>query len=139
VARLVGIGGRGESSTVLLRAQLGLTQAELAEAMQGLGHSWVQTTVAKTEAATRPLRVNKVADLAQVLGVRVPDLVSKDNDWALRSIDTTLAMHGAHAIRLESEIAELNRQMAVKTQTLEETRKLIQELHAEFHRVNGQR
>jgi hypothetical protein len=33
----------------------------------------------------------------------------------------------------------LNRQMAVKTQTLEETRKLIQELHAEFHRVNGQR
>jgi len=37
-----------------MRAQLGLTQVELAEAMQRLGHSWIQTTVAKTEAADRP-------------------------------------------------------------------------------------
>jgi uncharacterized coiled-coil protein SlyX len=99
----------------------------------------VQTTVAKTEAADRPLRVNEVADLARVLGVRVPDLVSTDHDWALRSIDTTLAMYGSHVHRLESEIEELNRQVAVKAQTLEETRKRIRELHAEFNRVNGER
>jgi transcriptional regulator with XRE-family HTH domain len=101
------------------RAQLGLTQAQLAEAMQGLGHSWIQTTVAKTEAADRPLRVNEVADLARVLDVRVPELVSTDADWAVESINTTLAMHGAHANRLESEIEELNRQVAVKKQALE--------------------
>src|SRR5688500_12823306 len=58
----------------MLRAQRGLTQAELAEAMQGLGHSWIQTTVAKTEAAARPLRLNEVADLAHVLRVRLPEL-----------------------------------------------------------------
>ena len=121
------------------RAQLGLTQAQLAEAMQGLGHSWIQTTVAKTEAADRPLRVNEVADLARVLDVRVPELVSTDADWAIESINTTLAMHGANANRLESEIEELNRQVAVKTQALEETRKRIQELQAEFWRVRGER
>jgi transcriptional regulator with XRE-family HTH domain len=121
------------------RAQLGLTQAELAEAMQGLGHSWIQTTVAKTEAADRPLRVNEVADLARVLGVRVPELVSTNADWAVESINTTLAVHGSHANRLESEIEELNRQVNVKMQALEETRKRIQELQTEFWRVRGER
>jgi transcriptional regulator with XRE-family HTH domain len=120
------------------RAQLGLTQAQLAEAMQGLGHSWIQTTVAKTEAADRPLRVNELADLARVLDVRVPELVSTDADWAIESINTTLAMHGANANRLESEIEELNRQVAVKAQALEETRQRIQELQAEFWRVRGE-
>jgi transcriptional regulator with XRE-family HTH domain len=122
-----------------LRAQLGLTQAELAEAMQGLGHTWIQTTVAKTEAADRPLRLNEVADLAQILNVRVPDLVSTDNDWALRSIASTVDMYASHVNRLQSEIEELKRQLAVKTQTLDETRKLIKELHAEYSRINGQR
>jgi transcriptional regulator with XRE-family HTH domain len=121
-----------------MRAQLGLTQAELAEAMQGLGHSWIQTTVAKTEAADRPLRVNEVADLAKVLGVRVPELVSSRNDWLVESINTTQAVYASHAQRLETEIEELNRQVAVKTQSLEETRKRIRELADEFRRVNGQ-
>jgi transcriptional regulator with XRE-family HTH domain len=123
----------------VLRAQRGLTQAELAEAMRGLGHSWGQTTAAKTEAADRPLRLNEIADLAQVLGVRIPDLVSSNTDWALRSIVSTVDMYASHVQRLESDIKELNQQIAVKTQALEETRKLIEELHAEYSRVNGER
>jgi transcriptional regulator with XRE-family HTH domain len=122
----------------LLRAQRGLTQAELAEAMRGLGHSWGQTTAAKTEAADRPLRLNEVADLAQVLRVRLPELVSTDTDWTLRSIISTQEMYGTHAKRLESEIEELTQQVEAKKQSLEETRKLIKELAAEYSRVNGE-
>jgi transcriptional regulator with XRE-family HTH domain len=123
----------------LLRAQRGLTQAELAEAMRGLGHSWGQTTAAKTEAADRPLRLNEIADLAQVLRVRLPELVSTDTDWALRSIVSTVDMYASQTKRLESEIEDLTQQLEAKKQSLEETRKLIKELHAEYSRVNGER
>lgn len=123
----------------VLRAQRGLTQAELAEAMRGLGHSWGQTTAAKTEAADRPLRLNEIADLAQVLGVRIPDLVSSNTDWALRSIVSTVDMYASQTKRLESDIEELTQQLEAKKQSLEETRKLIEELHAEYSRVNGER
>jgi hypothetical protein len=40
--------------------------------MQALGCNWLQTTVAKTEAAERPLRVNEVTDLAALLGWMFP-------------------------------------------------------------------
>ncbi len=53
-----------------------LTQAALAKAMQALGYNWIQTTVAKTEAAERPLRINEATDLAGVLGVEVSYLLS---------------------------------------------------------------
>ena len=53
-----------------------LTQAALAKAMQALGYSWIQTTVAKTEAAERPLRLNEATDLAGVLGVDVSYLLT---------------------------------------------------------------
>ena len=49
--------------------------AALANAMNVLGHSWHQTTVVKTEAAGRPLRLNEVTDLADVLGVEVSYLL----------------------------------------------------------------
>jgi transcriptional regulator with XRE-family HTH domain len=117
------------------RAKLGLTQVGLAEAMQGLGHSWIQTTVAKTEAADRPLRVNEVADLAKILGVRVPHLVSSRTDWELEAINITLSHAMSHALRLKAEIEELNRQVAAKTAAYEEARKRVRELDAEYKQV----
>jgi transcriptional regulator with XRE-family HTH domain len=119
------------------RTKMGLTQAELAEAMQGLGHSWIQTTVAKTEAADRPLRVNEVADLARVLGTRLPHLVSSHADWELEAIKATLEAYMGHAIRLKRDIDELNQQLAAKRQTYEETRKRVRELETEFAEADG--
>jgi transcriptional regulator with XRE-family HTH domain len=120
-----------------LRAKLGLTQVELAEAMQGLGHSWIQTTVAKTEAADRPLRLNEVADLAKILGIRVPHLVSTKNDWELQVIEGQLERWFVHARRLNSEIEDLNQQATVKTQALEEAEKRIRGLQAELAQLDG--
>jgi transcriptional regulator with XRE-family HTH domain len=120
-----------------MRAKLGLTQAELAEAMQGLGHSWIQTTVAKTEAADRPLRVNEVADLARILGTRLPYLVSSHADWELEAIKVTQEGYLNHAMRLKRDIDELNQQLAAKTQAYEEARKRVRELEIEFRQADG--
>lgn len=121
-----------------LRAKMGLTQAELAEAMHGLGHSWIQTTVAKTEGADHPLRLNEVADLAKILGISVPDMVSTKNDWDLRVIQGQLERTNVHALRLTAEIADLDEQATAKKQALEEAQKRISELEAELKQLNGQ-
>jgi hypothetical protein len=98
---------------------------------------WIQTTVAKTEGADRPLRLNEVADLAKILGIRVPDMVSTKNDWELRVIEGQLERWFAHARRLNSEIGDLTQQATVKTQALEEAEKRIRELQAELAQLNG--
>jgi transcriptional regulator with XRE-family HTH domain len=126
------------ASVKVLRVQRGLTQADVAERMHDLGHSWLQTTVAKTEAADRPLRLNEVADLAKILGVRVPDLVSTRTDWDLRVIQGQLDRWGVHAMRLQAEIDELNHQVVAKRQALEEAEKRMQELQTELAQVNAQ-
>jgi transcriptional regulator with XRE-family HTH domain len=120
-----------------MRTQLGLTQAELAEAMQGLGHSWVQTTVAKTEAADRPLRVNEVADLARILGTRLPDLVSAHSDWNRKGINLMLSHFQGHAARLRMDIDELNQQLAAKTQAYDEAQERVRELQRDLASVDG--
>ena len=52
-----------------------LTRAALAKAVQALGYNWLQTTVAKTEAAERPLRLNEATALAGVLGIETEYLL----------------------------------------------------------------
>ena len=59
----------------LLRESLGLSQDSVAKSMSDFDHSWRQTTVAKTEAGARPIRVNEVVDLARVLGTSSVDLM----------------------------------------------------------------
>lgn len=60
------------------RSRLGMTQEGLAAIMRQVGHSWRQTTVAKTEAAERPLRVNELVDLSGALRVPLTDLLESD-------------------------------------------------------------
>jgi transcriptional regulator with XRE-family HTH domain len=122
-----------------MRAQLGLTQVELAEAMQRLGHSWIQTTVAKTEAADRPLRVNEVADLARILGTGLPDLVSGHSDWNRKGINLMLSHFQGHAARLRMDIDELNHQLAAKTQAYEEAQERVRQLKMDLASVDGER
>lgn len=58
-----------------LREAAGMPQAGLAGRMVRLGHSWQQTTVAKTEASQRPIRVNEAVDLARIFGIQVSELI----------------------------------------------------------------
>ena len=56
--------------------------------MTSQGYAWRQTTVAKTEAAERPLRINEVGALALVFGVGLADLL----DDAQREIHASAAV-----------------------------------------------
>lgn len=51
------------------RLRQGLSQAELADRMADMGFSTIQTTIAKIEAGTRPLRLSEFMGVAAALGV----------------------------------------------------------------------
>lgn len=74
--------GYGEPERVLAaqarayREKLGLTQDEIAAAMTARGHRMRQSTVAKIEAAQRPVRVNEAVALAAVLHADLPALLA---------------------------------------------------------------
>ena len=59
-----------------LRQARGWSQDELARRMTDAGFHWRQTTVAKTEKADRPVRVNEAATLMQLFGVDIDYLVT---------------------------------------------------------------
>lgn len=86
------------------RLSLALSQQMLAAAMTQLGFSWRQTTVAKTEAAERPIRVNELAALAEIFGVGIAQLVD-DSPESRRG--TALR----ESLRANTKQHELNRQI----------------------------
>lgn len=57
-----------------LRQARGWSQDHLARRMRSIGFNWMQSTVAKTEAAERPIRVGEAASLATVFEVDIADL-----------------------------------------------------------------
>lgn len=59
------------------RRQIGISQTELADLMRDQGLNWFQTTVHKTEAAARAIRLNEVVALAAALKVDVVDLLGE--------------------------------------------------------------
>src|SRR5689334_14637275 len=66
----------------LLRQARGWSQQDVAERMRPYGHQWSQATVTRLEAATRPIRLNEVADLAALFGIPVAQfLESPDFEW----------------------------------------------------------
>lgn len=60
--------GRFAARLRVMRQAAGLTQRQLAALMADRGHDvWTQTTVARTEAGTRPLRLNEYVDLCRLV------------------------------------------------------------------------
>lgn len=94
----------------------GWSQQELARKMLDRGHSWRQTTVAKTEAADRPIRVNEAQDLATLFGVSVEDLLT------IPAEDVALA-------HLTVRVGELRARRAAALEALQEAEEAKQ--HAE--------
>jgi transcriptional regulator with XRE-family HTH domain len=81
----------------LLRQGRGWSQQEVAEKMQAYGYQWSQATVTRLESASRPIRVNELADLARLFGVPPTQFLdSRAGDFAWDDLDA-----------LEREIEEL--------------------------------
>ncbi|RAY13610.1 hypothetical protein DPM19_18195 [Actinomadura craniellae] len=58
-----------------MRTARGLSQEDVAQMMTAAGFSWRQTTVAKTEAGARPVRLNEAVALAYFFGLTVDDML----------------------------------------------------------------
>ena len=87
----------------LLRQGRGWSQQEVAEKMRAYGYQWSQATVTRLESASRPIRLNELADLAALFGVPVTQfLESRDLDFEWDDLET-----------LENEIASLTQERDV--------------------------
>jgi hypothetical protein len=73
--------------------------------MRGAGFSWQQSTVAKTEAATRPVRVDEAAALAGIFGVTVDDLVRHE----LHPLTARVQLAAAASAEAARELAQRER------------------------------
>jgi transcriptional regulator with XRE-family HTH domain len=72
----------------LLRQGRGWSQQEVAEKMRAFGYKWSQATVTRLESATRPIRVNELADLAMLFSVPATQFLdSKIQELALDDLD----------------------------------------------------
>lgn len=90
-----------------------MSQQALAEAMNELGFSWHQTTVAKTEAAERPLRLNEIAALATALSSSASQLIDGDN-LVVHDLGDASGFEGQrlrNLIRARARLAELREEM----------------------------
>lgn len=89
------------------RQRVGLSQAEVAERMSARGFSVIQTTIAKIEAGTRPLRISEFVGIAHALGttwhslLAVSDSVLEEDD-PLAHLEARLN----RVIALEDQIRE---------------------------------
>lgn len=88
------------------------SQEDVAQRMTKLGFSWRQSTVAKTEAADRPIRVNEAAALATIFAVNLGELVTPEQHplaTRLSKERSMLANAHAEAERIQRQAAELER------------------------------
>jgi transcriptional regulator with XRE-family HTH domain len=78
------------------------SQEETARRMDAYGYEWHQTTVAKVEAAQRPLRLNEAADMCRLFGVTIAGLLSAVPGMTDGDLERQAA---ARLARLEDRVA----------------------------------
>jgi transcriptional regulator with XRE-family HTH domain len=112
-----------------IRVARHMTQAALAKAMQALGYKWLQTTIAKVEAAERPLRLNEATDLAGVLGVEIGHLLTQPLTGMLAASQDLRELLRLEEIaeHLDAEVTVLSEEFSRKQQDLILTRQQIGE------------
>lgn len=99
-----------------LREQQHLTQEYVATALNasGGGMRWRQSTVAKVEAAARPVRLNEAAALAELFGVPLGELLDESADRAAYR-----ARHAAQEVGALHEIGRMFAYLAHREQLLQ--------------------
>lgn len=113
-----------------LREARGLSQEQVAAKMTALGFSWQQTTVARTEAASRPIRVNEAVALSRVFQVAIDYLLEKaDREQELR-VRITQAQIAADHAHMQAQTAAAALAEAQRTAAEATT-----ELHAAQHEL----
>jgi transcriptional regulator with XRE-family HTH domain len=86
-----------------LRQVRGWSQEEVARRMAEYGYDWHQTTVGRTETATRPLRLNEAVALAGLFEIPVTRLIAPPN--VVDADKLTAQMHATEVRLLEAKAA----------------------------------
>jgi transcriptional regulator with XRE-family HTH domain len=115
-----------------LRESEGRSQDDVAKIMYAYGHKWQQTTMAKTEAGQRPIRVNEMVDLARILNVSPGDLINisvRMSDAGLRFYAALARRNTAkrHVEEARSELSEREANLAQMEQELVEAQQAFEE------------
>jgi len=105
------------------RIAKGWSQAELAKRMASRYDGWTQSTVAKTEAATRPVRLDEAAALAGVLALPLLGLVSAEK--------------GSERLQAEAELQRLLLERASLRAWENDARRRREDLENEMEQVIG--
>ena len=74
----------------LLRQGRRWSQQEVAQKMRAFGYQWSPATVTRLEAATRPIRLNELVDLAALYGVPVTQLLESEVPDDLDALNTEI-------------------------------------------------
>jgi transcriptional regulator with XRE-family HTH domain len=125
-----------------LRKLRGWSQEQVASQMRALGHGWQQTTVTKTEAADRPIRLNEAASLAALLELGVDDVlmsVQGGDPDRLRHIERKRQnLHVKTALLLQAELA-LRDEAAEARQRAEAIEQKRLAAHIEIRKLEAER
>jgi transcriptional regulator with XRE-family HTH domain len=99
------------------------SQREVAERMKAYGYDWQQATVARIEAASRPLRLNELLDLAALFSVSLTDLLAPSRERDPKSVEdmrqeaqalhNALAQEAERAERAQGEMARASEDYAL--------------------------
>ena len=115
------------------RLARGMSQADLAAQLTVRDFPFHQQAILKVEKGTRPLKVEEISVIADILGVDMAALLRSDDEEARQTLSRMLQ----HVNRLEMEIDELNRQVVLKTRALESARQALQVPRDKLAGLNG--
>jgi transcriptional regulator with XRE-family HTH domain len=102
------------------------SQEEAAGRMRAYGYDFHQTTIAKIEAAQRPLRVRELADFAALYGVEIQELVYPPSG-SLTEVNQEIAELESRRMRVQEEISRNQELLGAAEYELHERRKRYQE------------
>lgn len=117
-----------------VRESRGRSQQDVARAMSARGFSWLQTTVAKTEAGQRPFRVNEFISLCAVLGMDASEVISSAQSGVdARSLERSAKIRARRmdVLRAESALQAAREEVARAKDTLQRMQRRLGEAISE--------
>lgn len=119
-----------------VRRRLGMTQGDLATALQDVGVLMSQSTIAKLENGIRPTPIDEAAAIAQALGVPIQQLLEGDvvpvdeMQQSLAQLEAQLEAARAELLALQLQEQQLDMQAAVvrmeRVQATEDAERLME-------------
>jgi transcriptional regulator with XRE-family HTH domain len=111
-----------------------MSQQAFANRMQDKGLRWGQSTVAKTEAAERPIRLNEAVAIGEILGVRLAEMVREYHDEVAVALRQVLEARG-RLERLENDLREMDNERRRRRDAITHEKTVIEHLRKQLDEV----